>query len=141
TVGGVLLFFGLALAPAPLRRTPDAPPITEPAADGQIVNPADLHMQAGPFNDPGGGTHASSDWEVWKVAANELAWVAAGVTDPFLKVHIHLGDGSFVNSSAGHTTLDFDLDYRLRVRFRNNLGQVSADSIRLFRTSPAGPPG
>src|SRR5258706_16090251 len=47
---GVLV---LLLFPALPRITPDAPPVTEPAADGQIVNPADVHMQAGPFSNPG----------------------------------------------------------------------------------------
>jgi glucose/arabinose dehydrogenase len=138
---GVLVFLCLLVAGAPPRRVPDAPPITEPASDGMVLNPADVHMQAGPFNDPGGGTHASSDWEIWKVSGNELVWNAAGVTDPFLKVHVHLADAAFVGSYAGRTALEFDVDYRLQVRFRDNLGQPSADSIRLFRTSVAGPPG
>jgi glucose/arabinose dehydrogenase len=137
----LLLLLCLGLAAAPERLVPDAPPITEPGFDGAIVNPADVHMVAGPFNDPAGNTHASTDWEVWKVSNNELIWTAPAVTDPILMVHIHLADGSFINSYTGRTTMEFATDYRLVVRFRNDLGQTSTDSIRLFSTSAAGPPG
>jgi len=135
---GATLLILLLLCPS---LVPDAPPITEPSFDGMISNPADVHMQAGPFNDPGGGTHASTDWELWKVSTNELVWNAAAVTGALDKVHIHLADGVFVGSYAGRTTMEFGTNYRLQVRFRNNLGQTSADSIRLFGTSTAGPPG
>jgi hypothetical protein len=134
---GIVLLLCFCLAPA----TPDAPPINEPPVDGQIVNPADVHMQAGPFNDPAGGTHQSSSWEIRKISTNEIVWSAIGVTDPGTKVHIHLGDGAFVGSYAGRTTMEFDTDYRLHVRFTSSLGQTGPDSLRTFRTSPTGPPG
>ncbi len=135
---GIAVLFGLLVCLPPV---PDAPPINEPSADGMILNPADVHMQAGPFNDPGGGTHLSTTWEIRKVSDNELVWNAPAVTDPSLKVHIHLADGAFVGSHAGRTTMLFDTDYRIHVRFTNNLGASGAESLRPFRTSPAGPPG
>src|SRR5262245_4546823 len=102
---GIAVFFALLVCLPPV---PDAPPINEPSADGLILNPADVHMQAGPFNDPGGGTHFSTTWEIRKVSDSELVWTAPAVTDPATRVHIHLADGSFVGSHAGRTTLLFD---------------------------------
>lgn len=136
-----LTIFALVLLALSPRVAPDTPPITEPATDGLVLNPADVHMQAGPFSNAGGATHASTDWEIWKVSTNQIVWSAIGVTDAFTKVHIHLADGAFVNAYAGRTTLEFDTNYRLQVRFTNNLAETSANGIRLFTTSPAGPAG
>lgn len=135
----LILLAAALLLPVPARVAPNPPPITEPSTDGQIVNPADVHMEAGPYSNA--SPHASTDWEVRKVSSNELIWSAPAVTDSMLRKHIHLADGSFVGSYAGRTTLEYDLDYRLVVRFRNTLGETSSDSVRLFRTSVAGPPG
>jgi hypothetical protein len=131
----------LAIATAPAAASPpSAPVITEPGSDGAILNPADVHMEAGGFADGDGNGHSCSDWEILVAGTSEVVWqapCAAGV----LRVHIHLGDGSFVGSYAGRTELEFDGDYTLRVRFRDSAGEVSAWSQRPFRTSPAGPPG
>jgi len=130
----------LAGATAAWATPPNAPTITVPSVDGKVLNPADVHMEATGFSDTDGDTHACSDWEIWSASPSEPVWqapCAAGV----LKVHIHLGDGSFVNSYAGRTDLKFDTAYKLRVRFRDSAGELSAWSERLFRTSPAGPPG
>src|SRR5436190_7589745 len=41
---------------------PITPTITEPSTDGQIVNPADVHMEASPFSDLDlGDTHVCTD--------------------------------------------------------------------------------
>lgn len=126
---------------APAAAAPPADPtFTEPAADGAVLNPADVHMAVGDFSDPDGDAHSCSDWQIWSVTSSELVWqalCAAGLE----KVHIHLGDGTFKNSHAGRTELKFDSDYRLRVRFRDSRGELSSWSVRPFRTSPAGPPG
>src|SRR5262245_54784327 len=120
---------------------PAAPTITEPSPDGRIVNPADLHMEAGGYSDPEGNPHASSDWEVWKTSINERVWSALGATGPFDTIHIHLADGVFENSYAGRTELEYSTDYLLKVRFRDSTGEVSPYSQRTFKTSAAGPPG
>src|SRR5206468_3578997 len=74
--------------------SPLAPPITEPVVDGQIINGADVHMQAGPFSDPDtGDTHTASDWELWTTDATpQRVWHAAPTTPTagVLLVHIHL---------------------------------------------------
>src|SRR5439155_17447606 len=98
---------------------PDQPTITEPATDGQIVNPFDVHMETAPFSDPDGDSHLCTDWVIEVAATSEVAWQA--LCSPIL-VHIHLGDGTFMNSYAGKAQLDYDKDYVLRVRDSDNSG-------------------
>ena len=51
---------------------PLAPVITEPVADGMVLNPADVHMETGPFSDPDvGDQHLCTDWEIWTVTPAE----------------------------------------------------------------------
>jgi glucose/arabinose dehydrogenase len=97
-------------------------------------------MEATGFADPDGDTHACTDWEIWTVSPSEPVWQATCATG-LQKVHIHLGDGEFVNSHAGRTELKFDTDYRLQVRFRDSAGEASPWSERPFTTGPEGPPG
>lgn len=109
-----------------------APVITEPAADGQIVNPADVHMEASGFG-PG---HECSDWQI--LQGTEVVWQAL-CADGFESVHIHLGDGDFTGSHAARTELLHDTSYTLRVR---DPGASPPDWVtRSFTTSPSGPPG
>jgi glucose/arabinose dehydrogenase len=119
---------------------PGTPTVTEPSADGQLVHPADVHMEAGGFSDPDGDTHSCSDWEIRSVALSEVVWHADCVAWPEA-VHIHLGDGSFANSLAGGSQLDFDADYALRVRFRDSAGEAGDYAERAFRTYPPSSPG
>jgi hypothetical protein len=119
---------------------PVTPVITEPSVDGQIVNPSDLHMEAPNYSDPDGDAHASSDIEIWKVSTAEKIWDAPGKTG-LEKVHLHLGDGTFVGSYTGLHELEYGTDYKVRWRYRDVTGEVSAWGERLCRTSPPGPPG
>ena len=128
---------GAAIAQA---APPSTPNITEPSVNGQIVHPADVHMEANGFSDPDGNTHQCSDWEIWTVDSPEKIWQAPCVTFP-LSVHIHLGDGTFVGSSAGDEVLNYDTDYTLRVRFRDSSGTYGSYATRDFRTSPDEGPG
>jgi glucose/arabinose dehydrogenase len=129
----VLLLAGAAAPPA-------APTITEPSVDGQIVAPADVHMEASGYADPDGHPHASTDWEIVKSLTGEKVWEAPGAAD-LLRTHIHLADGVFTGSYAGRTELEPDTAYRLRVRFRDAAGETSPWSERSFRTSPPGAAG
>ncbi|HZR79849.1 MAG TPA: PQQ-dependent sugar dehydrogenase [Candidatus Binatia bacterium] len=131
-----------SLAPAALANQPPATPIfTEPSVDGQIVNPADVHMETSAFSDADpGDTQVCSDWEIWTLAPLERVWSAlciGGVE----RVHVHLGDGAFEGSYAGRTTLEFDTDYRLRARHRDSSGnpatEWSAYGERLAHTGSA----
>lgn len=123
--------------------SPATPVITEPSTDGQIVHPADVHMEAGPFSDPDGGTHACTDWQIWSDSPSELVWVSSCNTVEL--VHVHLGDGLFVNSYAGRSDLLYDTNYHLFVRVKDSSGdpatEWSAWAERSFRTSPAPAPG
>jgi glucose/arabinose dehydrogenase len=117
---------------------PGTPTITEPVVEGQLVHPGDVHMEASGFFDPDGHAHHCSDWEIR--TAEETVWQApcAGGLE---SAHIHLGDGSFVNSYAGRTELDADAQYVLRVRFHDTNGEVGAWAQRSFGTYPPSSPG
>jgi uncharacterized repeat protein (TIGR01451 family) len=115
---------------------PDPPVINEPAADGQIVSPSDVHMETDPMNDLDGDTHQCSDWQILISDTLELVWdttCIGGVE----KVHTHLGDGLFMNSYAGRSELEHDVDYIMQTRHTDSNNETSAWSQRLFRTGPA----
>jgi len=116
---------------------PAAPTITEPAFDGQEVNPADVHMESIGFADSDGDAHKSTDWEIWTTGPGaSRAWqtLAIGGVE---RLHTHLGDGVFVGTHAGRTSMMPDTEYELRVRFRDDAGSVSAYATRPFRTGAA----
>ena len=95
-----LLFLVPALAAA--NTAPDAPQINEPEFDGQIVNPADVHLETSPFSDPDSGpdgTFRNSDYEIWTISPAERVWASLNVTG-VESFHNHLGAGSFENSHA-----------------------------------------
>ncbi|MCA9242340.1 MAG: PQQ-dependent sugar dehydrogenase [Phycisphaerales bacterium] len=126
---------GIALANTP----PDAPSVNEPGVDGQLVNPADVHMECAAFSDADpGDQHLCSDWEIWTVSPSELVWITPCITG-VERVHTHLGDGVFMNSHAGETELRPDVDYRLRVRHRDDSGDPATEwsgyGERLFTTT------
>lgn len=123
--------------PSARAAAPDPPGITEPSADGVIVNPADVHMETAPFSDPDpGDTHLCTDWEIRTVTPDAVVWESpciGGVE----RVHVHLGDGSFVGAYAGRSELEFEFDYVLRVRHRDGGGLGSAWAVRSFTTGAA----
>jgi glucose/arabinose dehydrogenase len=126
--------FPMAAAAAP----PAAPVFLEPTTDGEIVNPADVHMEA-EFSDPDGDSHFCTDWQI-VTAIGEVVWDAPCLQG-LEKVHCHLGDGVFVNSLAGKTQLDFDSSYKVHARFHDGAGEIGPWADRPFQTSPEGPPG
>ncbi|MEX2169248.1 MAG: PQQ-dependent sugar dehydrogenase [Pirellulales bacterium] len=116
---------------------PATPTITEPVVAGQVVNPADVHMEAVGFSDPDSDSHKSTDWEIWTVGPiAEPVWQTLGIQG-VERLHTHLGDGIFINAQAGETSLAQNSDYELRVRFRDDTGSISAYAIRAFHTGPA----
>lgn len=122
---------------------PDAPIITEPEFDGQIVNPADVHLESGPFSDPDSGpdgTFRHSDYEIWTISPAERVWASLD-TSGVESFHNHLGDGVFENSHAGRVDLLFSTDYRLRIRHRDNSGDAMTEyspwTERFFTTGDA----
>jgi glucose/arabinose dehydrogenase len=133
-VGVSLCFFVVqALAGAPAVTE-----ISEPAAAGAPLNPADVHMVASFAEDE---AHVCSDWEIRLAGSAKLVWEAPCAKGQ-LSVHIHLGDGSFVGAYAGRLELAHSEHYVLRVRSRDDLaGEASSWAERAFSTRPAGPPG
>ncbi len=135
-----LFVFAFAIpALAGVNTPPDVPAINEPAADGQLVNPADVHMESSAFSDPDpGDQHLCSDWEIWTVSPPELVWITQCITG-VERVHTHLGDGAFMNSHDGFSELLPDVDYRLRVRHRDDSGAPATEwspfAERLFTTT------
>jgi len=112
--------------------------ITEPATEGQLVHPADVHMQATGFSDADNDTHACTNWEIRTTDPTPaVAWHAVCATG-LEATHIHLGDGSFVN---GFTQLDFDSSYVLAAQFKDSANELSDWATRHFGTYPPSSPG
>jgi glucose/arabinose dehydrogenase len=126
-----LLLTGTAAATAP-----STPTITEPATDGQLVHPEDVHMESGGFSDPDNDTHSCTDWEIWTPGFAQRIWHADCNTG-LLAVHIHLADGSY--DTATH--LDYDSSYVLRVRFHDSAAEIGGWAQRSFSTIPPASPG
>lgn len=128
-------------APTGANRSPVQPTITEPASDGQVVNPADVHMETGPFSDPDAGdAHLCSDWEIWLSQPSERVWSIACIGG-VERVHTHLGDGLFEGSHAGRTELLENRGYELRARHSDDSGddatRWSPWAVRTFVTGSA----
>jgi hypothetical protein len=108
-------FAAVVLFCATANNPPNTPTITEPAFDGRVVNPEDVHMETAPFSDPDpGDTHAATDWEIWTVdEPQQVVWAALNITG-IEKVHIHLGNGIFQGPFEGRTSLLPNTQYFLR---------------------------
>jgi hypothetical protein len=118
---------------------PAQPTIIEPSTDGKVVNAADVHMETVAFSDPDAGdTHLCTDWEIWRITPSELVWVTPCIGG-IERVHTHLGDGIFTNSLTGTRQLNYETDYRLRVRHKDSSGDAvtewSAWAERTFHTA------
>jgi len=123
--------------PSGPNAAPATPTITEPAMPGMTLNPQDVHMEAGGYFDPDGDAHKSSDWQIWTTGAgSQPVWQTLGITG-LERLHTHLGDGNFINSHAGRTSLLPNTAYELRVRFRDETGSVSSFAIQPFQTGAA----
>ncbi len=117
---------------------PHTPHILEPAVDGQIVNPGDVHMATSAFaDDDAGDQHLASDFEIWDVALNERVWFGDHVTG-VNRVHCHLGNGYYENSLFDSRGLLGNTNYLLKVRFLDSSGdagtQWSEQAVRPFTT-------
>lgn len=132
----------VASATALANVSPTAPAITEPATDGQIVNPEDVHMECSNFSDADpGDTHACTDWEIWTVGSpGELVWriqCIGGVE----RLHTHLGDGAFMGSHVGRSSMLPGVNYLLRCRHKDSSGEAATQwslwGGRFFTTGPA----
>ena len=117
------------------NQPPNAPIIFEPVFEGIELNAADVHMVSG-FTDPDGGdTHMASDYEIWNNTMTERVWAALNITG-LAKIHLHFGDGAFMGSHSGRTTLHFETSYKFRVRHQDNNGAWGPFATRGFVTGP-----
>jgi glucose/arabinose dehydrogenase len=123
------------------RASAEAPQIEilEPSEGGAPLNPADVHMVVA-FADLDSDAHLCTDWEIWSVTPEELAWQAPCASGPE-RAHIHLGDGTFVGSHADRTELEFAAAYELRARARDANDEWSEWASRGFETRPPGAAG
>lgn len=123
--------------PSGANAPPSAPTITEPSMVGQVVNPADFHMEGVGFFDSDGNAHKSTDWQILEGdSSGPVVWQTPGI-EGVERLHTHLGDGVFINSHAGFTSLQANTNYVLRARFRDDAGSVSSWSERAFQTGQA----
>jgi glucose/arabinose dehydrogenase len=130
-------FVHIVNVPSSPNGAPVAPTITEPATEGQVVSPADVHMESTGYSDPDGNAHKSTDWEIWTVGPGaQPVWQTLGI-EGIEKEHTHFGDGVFINSRAGQISLAANTDHQLRVRYRDVVGSVSAYAVRNFHTGAA----
>ena len=116
--------------------TPPSPTITEPSTDGQLVHPADVHMEVAL---PEEGQDVCTDWEIRTADLSVVVWHALCATG-VLSHHIHLGDGTFV-SSNGARELEFGSNYVVRARFHDGEDEIGDWSQRSFSTYPPSSPG
>ncbi|MGH7289736.1 MAG: PQQ-dependent sugar dehydrogenase, partial [Myxococcota bacterium] len=139
TASGSIVFNSTIPNPGDERR-PLAPIIFEPGNEGQVVNASDVHMVTGNMSSPVGAGHLCTDWEVYLAGTNTRVWSATCASIGALKVHIHLGDGVFEGPYAGRTIMDYDTDYTLRVRHRDDSGDAVSEysywATRGFHTGP-----
>ncbi|MGH7680701.1 MAG: PQQ-dependent sugar dehydrogenase [Candidatus Eiseniibacteriota bacterium] len=128
----------LGLAGAAMAQTaPNVPIITSPPYDGYVFSPYDVHMETAPFSDPDpGDTHQCTDWEIWSASPSERVWVTSCISG-VEAVHTHLADGIFEGALTGQTSLDFNTDYILQVRHRDNTDIWSGWAQRPFSTGSA----
>jgi PKD repeat protein/glucose/arabinose dehydrogenase len=115
---------------------PNPPVINEPPSN-ILVNPADVHMEI-TYSDPDGDPHFCTDWEIWtdtSAIPDEVAWHSLCAQN-FEKIHIHLGNGSYINSHSALTSLLPDYPYEIRVRVSDATGW-SGITIKKFRTGPS----
>src|SRR5688500_18151048 len=127
-----------ALEERRLFAAPAAPVITEPLTNGQVVSRFDVHMEENPnFSDPDNHEHQATSWQIGETAANGGAavWQALNISDALSKVHIHFGDGTFVGTRAGQTTLLASRAYVLHVTFTDSNNEPSATAQRNFTTA------
>lgn len=119
-----------------------APPrleeISEPAADAAPLSAADVHMVV-LFADDDGDAHVCTDWEI-RSASSETVWRVPCAVGPE-RIHIHLGDGTFVGSHAGRSELTNSTRYLLRARALDSGGESSEWAIREFETRAPGAVG
>lgn len=134
----LLLVAGIATGAA--AAPPSAPDFIEPNADGALAHPGDVHMEIEGFSDSDGDSHQCTDWKIEDEVTNQVVW-KADCAKGFLRMHIHLPEGTFTGALAGKTQLLFSRNYSVHSRFVDSDGSKGAWAVRSFRTYDPEPPG
>src|SRR5687768_341543 len=98
---GAALAVLCAGAPGSWAAPPAPPQISEPPAEGALVNAADVHMEAYGYSDPDGNPHQCSEWQIVDALGGQVAWQTACLSGGATRTHVHFGDGFFTNAHAG----------------------------------------
>lgn len=143
TVAMVVASFVALFGVQAIAASPEVAEILEPAVGVGPLDAGDVHMVA-EFTDgeDDEDEHVCSDWEI-RTPDGEVAW-EAHCAEGGAKVHIHFGDGEFVNDYAGRDALDNKSSYELWVRFKDS-GEPGEEwsewMVRPFTTREKGPEG
>ena len=135
-----LVFAGGATVLLSSAASVSTPVITEPASDGQVISPYDVHMVAGPFAALPARLTSAATGRSGRPPPTSSSGRAPCATGSG-KVHVHLGDGTFAGSLDGRHQLNSGSAYRLRVRFLGGAAPAGADwsdwAVREFATAAA----
>jgi len=129
--------FSLLTTLSAFGNTPPHTPVLIEPSESRAIDPGDVHMATAPFNDDDiDDHHACSDWEIRSADGHNVVW-HRDCADGVLAVHIHLGDGAFVNAEG---RLLGSTHYEVRVRFRDSSNDPPTEwsdwATRNFVTSP-----
>ncbi len=122
---------------------PAAPVIIEPFVEGQVTGTFDINLQTEPtlYSDPDGHAWQATDWVIRDAGSGTTVWQVPFTSAPPLTLYrVDFSDGTFVNTLAGRTELNYNTDYQLVVRYRDSNSEVSAAAVRAFHTAAATQP-
>jgi len=121
-----------------LLAAPATPVIIEPFIDGQVTGTFDINLQTAPeqYSDPDGNAWQATEWRIREQSSGTIVWQTGFLASPPLTLYrVDFSDGTFVNTLAGKTELNFSTNYQLLVHYRDANSEVSADAIRNFTTT------
>ncbi|MCK5686206.1 carboxypeptidase regulatory-like domain-containing protein, partial [bacterium] len=111
-----------------LNNVPNAPLITSPIADETGIDP-NAPLSGSVFADPDpGDSHFESDWEVYdnpSLFATNLVWSSPDDPVNLTSTTVNTTLGTFANALSGQTSLAYLNDYYARLRYQDNLGNIS----------------
>jgi hypothetical protein len=109
------------------NRSPVAPAILVPYVNRDVVHTSNAVFRTVGFSDPDStNTHAATDWEIWTVNPTGLVWTASALTGS-TRTSVTLTNGSFQGIYAGRTDLPLNRRYLLRVRHKDNSGEMATE--------------
>ena len=111
-----------------LNNVPNAPTIISPVADAIGIDP-NAPIGGSNFADPDpGDSHFETDWEVYdnpSLFSTNLVWSSSDNPLNLTSITVETTYGIFSNALSGQTSLAYLSDYYTRLRYQDNLGNVS----------------